>query len=76
MDMLFLDRPLPTFKAAVKAMARNLAVLIYRLLIHGQAWVDHGAAQFERKRLGRELASLHSRARANGFALVPIAETH
>jgi transposase len=67
-------RQLPTFKAAVKAMARHLAVLIYRLLTHGQAWVDHGAAQFERKRLERELAGLHSRARAKGFALVPIAE--
>jgi hypothetical protein len=69
-----LRRQLPTFKAAVKAMARYLAVLIYRLLTHGEAWVDRGAAQFERRRLERELASLHSKARAKGFALVPIAE--
>src|SRR3954454_7793838 len=41
-------RQLPTFKAAVKAMARYLAVLIHRLLTHGQAWIDRGAAQFER----------------------------
>jgi hypothetical protein len=69
-----LRRQLPTFKAAVKAMARYLAVLIYRLLTHGEAWVDRGAAQFERRRLERELASLHSKANAKGFTLVPIAE--
>jgi transposase len=69
-----LRRQLPTFKAAVKAMARYLAVLIYRLLTKGEVWVDRGTAQFERRRSERELASLHSKARANGFTLVPIAE--
>jgi transposase len=69
-----LRRQLPTFKAAVKAMARYLAVLIYRLLTHGQAWVDRGAAQFEHKRLERELAHLHSKAKAKGFVLVPITQ--
>ena|SRR5471032_1331863 len=68
-----LRRQLPTFKAAVKAMARYLAVLIYRLLTKGEAWVDRGSAQFERRRLEREMESLHSKARANGFSLVPIA---
>jgi transposase len=70
-----LRRQLPTFKAAVKAMARYLAVLIYRLLTKGEAWVDQGAVHFERRRLERELASLQSRARAKGFTLVPLAET-
>lgn len=70
-----LRRQLPTFKAAVKAMARHLAVLIHRLLTHGQAWMDRGAAQFEKKRLQREVATLESRARAKGFALVPIMQT-
>jgi hypothetical protein len=69
-----LRRQLPSFKAAVKAMARYLAVLIYRLLTHGEAWVDRGSAQFERRRLERELASLHSKAKAQGFNLVRIAE--
>ena len=69
-----LRRRLPTFKAAIKAMARHLAVLIYRLLTHGEAWVDRGAAQFERRRAERELASLHSKAKAHGFTLVPIAQ--
>ena len=69
-----LRKRLPTLKAAVKAMARYLAVLIFRLLTKGEAWVDRGAAQFERRRLERELASLQSKARANGFALVPLPE--
>jgi transposase len=67
-----LRRQLPTFKAAIKAMARHLAVLIYRLLTHGEAWVDRGTAQFEQRRTERELASLHSKAKAQGFTLVPI----
>src|SRR5580658_7359205 len=52
-----LRRQLPSLKAAVKAMTRYLAVLIYRLPTHGAAWVDRGSAQFERRRLERELAS-------------------
>ena len=45
-----LRRRLPTFKAAVKAMARYLAVLIYRLLTKGEAWADRGTEQFKRRR--------------------------
>ncbi len=70
-----LRRQLPTFQAAVKAMARYLAVLIFRLLTKGEAWVDRGAAQFERRRQERELASLNAKATARGYRLVPIAET-
>jgi transposase len=44
-----LRRQLPSKASAVKAMARYLAVLIYRLLTKGQAWVDRGAAKFEQK---------------------------
>ena len=55
-------------------MARYLAVLIYRLLTKGQAWVDRGAAKFEQKRTELELASLQSKALAKGFKLMPIAE--
>jgi transposase len=65
---------LPTHAAAVKAMARYLAVLVYRLLTKGVAWMDRGAAQFEEKRAERELASLNSKARAKGFKLIPLAE--
>ena len=68
-------RPLrkqPSHAAAIKAMARYLAVLIYRLLTHGEAWVDRGAAKFEQRRAELELASLNSKARARGLKLVPI----
>jgi transposase len=59
---------------AVKAMARYLAVLVYRLLTKGQAWVDRGAAVFEQKRKQRAIAALHTKASAEGFRLVPFAE--
>ena len=71
----YLRRQLPSYQGAVKAMARYLAVLIFRLLTKGEAWVDRGAAQFERRREERELASLNSRASAKGYRLIPIAET-
>ena len=70
-----LRRRLPSFKAAVKAMARYLAVLVFRLLTHGQTWVDQGAAQFEKRRNERDLARLQAKANAQGFTLVPIAQT-
>jgi transposase len=56
---------------AVKAMARYLACLLYRLMTKGQAYVDRGAAHFESKRLERERAVLERRAAAHGFKLVP-----
>ena len=68
-----LRKQLPSYASAIKAMARYLAVLVYRLLTHGEAWVDRGAAKFEQRRSERELASLNSKARAKGFKLVPIA---
>lgn len=61
-----------TAAVAVKAMARHLAVLVYRLLTKGQAWVDRGAAAFEQKRQQRDFAALQNKARAQGFQLVPI----
>jgi transposase len=69
-----LRRQLPTKASAFKAMGRYLAVLIYRLLTKGQAWVDREAAKLEQKRTERELASLKSKALAKGFTLTPIAE--
>jgi transposase len=55
-------------------MAHYLALLVYRMLTKGQAWVDRGAAKFEEKRAQRELSSLKSKALAHGFKLTPIAE--
>jgi transposase len=56
---------------AVKAMARYLACLIYRMLTKGQAWVDRGAAYYEQRRQERELSHLHRKAAALGMQLVP-----
>lgn len=58
---------------AIKAMAAYLARLIYRMLTRGQAWVDRGVQQYEKKRQAREAHSLQRRATALGFRLVPIA---
>jgi transposase len=55
---------------AIKAMARYLACLVYRLFIKGQSWVDRGAREFENKRAQRELSSLQRKAAALGFRLV------
>jgi transposase len=65
-------KQLPSKAAAVKAMARYLAILIFRLLTKGQAWVDQGAAKFEQKREERNLAALRARAQASGYKLVPV----
>jgi transposase len=56
---------------AIKAMARCLACLVYRLLTKGQAWVDRGAAHFEEQRNLRDRAALGRRAAAMGLRLVP-----
>lgn len=69
-----LRKQLPSHAAAVKAMARYLAVLVYRMLTHGQAWVDRGAARFEQRRTELELTALNFKAKAKGFKLVPITE--
>jgi len=55
-------------------MARHLAVLVYRLFTRGEAWVNRGAELFQRRRKELDPASLESKARANGFQLIPIAQ--
>lgn len=57
---------------AVKAMARYLACLVYRLVTKGQAYVDRGAAHYERKRQERERLALERRASHLGLKLVPV----
>lgn len=47
---------------AIKAMARHLACLMYRILRYGQACVDQGTQQSGRKRAQRELSSLQRKA--------------
>jgi hypothetical protein len=66
---------LPSHAAAVKAMACYLAVLVYRMFTHGEAWVDRGAARFEQRRTELDLRTLSFKAKTQGFKLVPITET-
>lgn len=40
---------------AVKAMARYLACLVYRLMQYGQAWVDRGSAYYQSQRQERDV---------------------
>lgn len=56
---------------AVKAMARYLACLIYRMMTKGQTWIDRGEAAYEAQRSVRELQFLTRKARALGMNLVP-----
>ena len=69
-----LRRTTKTHAIAIKATARYLAVLIYRLLTKGQAWVDSGAAQFEQKRAQQNIAMLRAQALAQGYQVVPITQ--
>lgn len=69
-----LRRRLPSNPAAVKAMARYLSLLVYRMLTKGEAWVDQGAALFEKRNRDREVCILASRASTIGFKLVPVSE--
>jgi len=55
---------------AIKAMARHLACLIYRMLKYGQAYVDQGTQSFQQKRAHRELSSLQRKAAVLGYQLV------
>ena len=62
---------------AIKAMARHLACLLYRMVTMGQAFVDFGAQAFEQKREQREMAALERKAAHCGYRLVPVsAEAH
>ena len=59
---------------AVKAMARYLACLVYRMLTKGEQWVDRGAQHFEQKKHVRELNHLQRKARSFGLQLIPAEE--
>ena len=57
---------------AIKAMAAHLARLFYRMLTRGQAWVDRGAQEYEKRRHTRDQMTLERRAAALGFRLVRV----
>src|SRR5450631_2616540 len=51
---------------AVKAMARYLGCLVYRMLTQGEAYVDRGAEYYEQKRQARDLLYLQRKAASMG----------
>ena len=55
---------------AVFAIARRLAQLIYRMLRHGQDYLDIGAQAYEASFASKRLASLQEAARGLGYTLV------
>jgi transposase len=55
---------------AVKAMARYLGCLVYRMLTRGEEYVDRGAAYYEQKRHARDLLFLQRKAASMGLQLV------
>jgi hypothetical protein len=58
---------------AIKAMARYLACLVYRLVTRGHEYVDRGAAYYEHKRADRDMTYLKRKAAQLGMKLVPAA---
>jgi transposase len=56
---------------AVFATARKLATLIYRLLRWGQAYVDQGAATYEKRYQAARLRRMEAAAAQLGYQLVP-----
>jgi transposase len=57
---------------AIFAMARKLAVLIYRMLRYGQDYVDQGVEAYEQQFKERRLHAIISSAKQMGYELKPI----
>lgn len=60
------------YAVAVFAIARKLAVLIYRMLRYGQDYVDQGAEAYEQRFQEQRLRNLQSIARQMGYELKPL----
>jgi transposase len=57
---------------AVTAVAHKLAVLVYRMLKHGEDYVKRGAEEYEAQYQSRRLVALRRSAAELGFNLVPV----
>ena len=55
---------------AITAMARKLACLFYRLIKHGQQYVDKGMEYYEARHRAQQIRSLMKRAQQLGFQVV------
>jgi transposase len=58
---------------AIFATARQLAILVYRMLRYGQDYVDIGEQAYEQQFRARRLAALTENARSLGFTLTQVA---
>jgi transposase len=59
---------------AVFATARKIATIIYRLIRHGQAYIDEGAAAAERRYQERRIHSIVNTALKLGLKIIPAQE--
>jgi transposase len=57
---------------AITALAHKLAILVYRMLKHGEAYVKRGAEEYEAQYQKRRLAALQRSAAELGFRLEPL----
>ena len=55
---------------AIRAMARKLACLFYRLITHAQPYVDKGTEYYEARYREQQIRSLIKRAQKLGLQLV------
>lgn len=60
---------------AITATAHKLARIVYALLTQGQAYVDRGQADYERRYQQRVLSNLQRKALRLGFELQPLPES-
>lgn len=60
---------------AVFAMARHLAILVYRMLRWGQDYIDEGVEAYEKRYQEKRIKSISNSAMAMGFELVAVQTT-
>jgi transposase len=58
------------FLHALKATARKIAVLYYRILTKGLTFVEHGIELYQQKLKEQQLRLLHKKAKSLGFQLI------
>jgi hypothetical protein len=59
------------FLHALKATARKIAVLYYRIMTKGLAYVEYGIEQYQQRFKEQQVRHLQKRAKALGLLLVP-----
>ena len=60
------------FRHALKATARKIAVIYYRIMTKGLAFVEHGIEIYQQKFKEQQLRLLHKKAKSLGFQLISV----